>query len=168
MNKAKDRKRAELIFDEWKASLANRDRSHSSLLDNFDDLFSSMFYSAVEFEVAEEFLKEAIIAHLPSKSTVRFTYKRRKGNGLSESEFFDEWKRLIEDRAKQAFYHNYPIVSEAEEPEEVSGGMTKEEYIRTRRYADSFPRLDLRKIREEMEKASAQSDLDFSIEDLGD
>lgn len=164
MSKAKERKVADLIFDQWKSSLVDKDRSHSSLLDNFDELFESLKYANVEFETAEEYLKPAITAHLPSKHVLKFVYKKKKNPGLSEQEFFEDWKRLIEDRAKQAFFFRFPLPEPEEKKENPNKGMSKEEYIRQRRYADSFPSLDLSKIPDIEDDDSVS----FSMADLGE
>ena len=145
---AGEKKRATRVFDQWKSDLINMDRGHASLLDNFDLLFENMSYSNITFDVAEDFLNEAIAAHLPSKYIVKLTFKKRKDKGISEQDFFEEWKRLITDRAKQAFFLRYPL--EIEKPDApATGGMSREEAARQRRYADSFPSIDLGKIREQ-------------------
>ena len=106
---AAERKRAKLVFEQWKSELASMDRGHASLLDNFDLLFENMTYSNISFDVAEEFVGEAIAAHLPSKYVVKLTFKKRKDKGLSEQDFLEDWKRLITDRAKHAFFLRYPL-----------------------------------------------------------
>jgi len=164
---AKEKKQADLIFDQWKSSLIDKDRSHSSLLDNFDELFEAMMYANVDFDLAEVYLKEAITAHLPTKYILKMVYKKRKGHGLSEPEFFEEWKRLIEDRAKQAFFFRFPLKKSEEKKEKTGGGMSKDEYIRQRRYADGFPSIDLSKIREQQESCD-EDDVEFSMADLGE
>jgi len=143
---AAEKKRAKLVFQQWESELADLDRKHTSLLDNFDLLFENMIYSNVSFDVAESYLDEAITAHLPSKYIIKLTFKKRQDKGINEQDFFAEWKRLIADRAKQAFFLRYPL--EIEKPDApATGGMSRDEYVKQRRYADSFPSIDLGKIR---------------------
>jgi hypothetical protein len=167
-SKAKDRKRASLIFEDWRANLVDKDRSKSALLDNFDELFESMVHNGIEFDIAEEYLKEAIIAHQPSKYIVKYTYDKNKGRGLSREEFEESWKNLIADRAKQAFFFRYPLpkAEKVESGVSTGGGMSKDEYIRQRRYADSFPNLDLSKIPDVID--DDDDDVSFSMADLGE
>jgi hypothetical protein len=168
-NKAKERKRADLIFDQWRSSLADKDRTHASLLDNFSELFDDLYYANIDFDLAEEYLKDAVTAHLPSKYVVKQTYKRKKGFGLSEQEFYDDWKRLITDRAKQAFFFRYPLPEPENKPEETgTGSMSKDEYMKQRRYANSFPSVDLSKIRAAQITEDDEDDVSFSMADLGE
>ena len=156
-----ERKLATRVFDQWKSDLANLDRGHASLLDNFDLLFENMLYSSITFDTAEGFINEAVRAHLPTKYIIKLTYKKRLERGISEQDFFEEWKRLITDRAKQAFFLRYPL--EIEKPEATaSGAMSRDEYVRQRRYADSFPSIDLGKIKEQQ----VIDDDDISLADL--
>jgi len=166
---AKERKQAERLFDQWKSGLVSRDRSHSALLDNFDELFETFIYANIDFDLAESFLKEAITAHLPSKYVLKLTFKKRKGEGISEQEFFEDWKRLITDRAKQAFFFRYPlpITEEQKDKPGTGGGMSKEEYIKQRKYANSFPSIDLGKIRGQQVEDD-DTELTFSAADLGE
>lgn len=164
MSKAKERRVADLIFDQWKSSLADKDRSHASLLDNFDELFENLKYANIDFDLAEEYLKQAITAHLPSKHVLKFVYKNKKNPGLSEQEFFEDWKRLIEDRAKQAFFFRYPLPEPEDKKDTAPKAMSKDEYIRQRRYADSFPSLDLSRIPD----VEDEDDVSFSMADLGE
>lgn len=164
-NLTQDRKRAQQIFNEWKAALVDKDKTKSSLLDNFDELFENMQYAGVKDGCAEEFLHEAIVAHLPSKYVLKLVYKRSNQQGISEQEFFEEWKRLITDRANQAFYFRFPLKEKEKEAEENSSkAMSKEEYMRQRRYANSFPTIDLSKIPDSVEDSN--DDVSFSLADL--
>lgn len=157
---ASEQKRAKLVFEEWKAGLADMDRSHANLLGNFDMLFENMIYSNISFDIAESFLDEAITAHLPSKYIIKLTFKKRRDKTQTEQEFFTEWKRLITDRAKQAFFLRYPL--KIEKPDtSATGAMSRDEYVKQRRYADSFPLIDLSKI-----KNQTDDDDEFSLADL--
>lgn len=165
-SKAEQRKQARLLFDRWCASLADRDRSKSSLANNFDDLFFEMDQNFIEFEIAHEFLEQAITVHLPSKSTVEYTYKRggKKRWGTKE-EFYDDWKRFIKDTATNVFYSRYPLPDEKKEEESVlPTGMSRKEYLLQRKHADSFPQLDLSQIPDLPDEDS--EDVSFSIADL--
>lgn len=165
INKTKERKRADLIFNAWKADLSDKDRSFQSLLSNFDELFENFKYSDISIDTAEEYLKEAIIAHLPSKYIVKKTYQRfKKNNNVSEIDFFEDWKRGIEDKAKQAFFFRYPV-TETEKTSNGGSSLSKDEYIKQRRYAESFPRLDLSNIADVLDD---DDDVSFSMADLGD
>ena len=159
---ANEKKRATRVFDQWKSELVSMDRGHASLLDNFDLLFENMLYSNITFDVAESFLNEAIAAHMPNKYIVKLTFKKRKDKGISEQDFFEEWKRLITDRGKQAFFLRYPLEIDKPEPA-PAGAMSRDEYVRQRRYADSFPSIDLGKMKEQV----IDEEEEISLADLG-
>jgi len=135
------KKRAQLIFEAWKTSLVNRDRSSSALLENFDDLFYEMYSSSIDLELAHDYLSLAVQAHLPSKQTLKYIHKKVKtlpGRAeLSEQDFFESWKQLIEQAANQAFYARFPILS-PEKPKEPTESK-QDAYRKLREYADSFP-----------------------------
>lgn len=160
------RRKAKLIFEQWRSGLVDRDRSHTKLADNFDDLFFEFDRFNLGFEVAHEYLDLAIAAHLPSKQILKFTYKRTKGFGMSEDEFHEKWKEKIRDAATNVFYARFPMEDgEAREETNMPAAMSKDEYLRQRRYANSFPTLDLSQI-PEPEDSPADEDVAFSIDDL--
>lgn len=146
--------KAELIFEKWKVDLVKKERSHKFVEGNFDELFSNLHRSKVSFDDAYALLQEAINQHYPSKENVRFTYKRIKMmiGGKTEAEFEKSWKEDIDATAKRVFYSLYPIDGEAEKEEQQFGSMSPVEYRKQRSYADSYPRVDLEKIRQERQK----------------
>ena len=148
------RNKAQLIFEKWKVDLVKKERSHKFVEGNFDELFSSLHKSKVSFEDAYELLQQAIITHYPSKENVKFTFRRIKMSlpGRTEADFEKSWKEDIEATAKRVFYSLYPIDGEAEKEEQQFGTMSPVEYRKQRAYADSYPRVDLEKIRQERQK----------------
>jgi hypothetical protein len=97
---------------------------------------------------------------------VKATYKRWKKVHDSELEFAKSWNRLIHDTAVNVFYVWYTppgnekkkkiqsIWSTNEDGETIApNGMSKDEYSRMRRYAESFPRLDIKAL----QKANAEA-----------
>ena len=159
------RRQAKLLFEQWRAGLADKDRSHNRLTENFDDLFFELDRNNIEFEIAHEYLDLAIAAHLPDKKTLRYTYKRTKGFGMSEDDFHEGWKTKIRDTATNVFYSRYPLDTPEKEESNNPSGMSKDEYLRQRRYANSFPVLDLSKI-PDPEDLSEIDETDFSLDDL--
>ena len=164
-NTAIKRREAKLLFEQWRSGLADRDRSHNKLTENFDDLFYELDRHSVEFELAHEYLDLAIAAHLPDKKTLRYTYRRTKGFGMSEEEFHDKWKDKIRDAATNVFYARFPLEDDGKEESILPTGMSKDEYLRQRRYANSFPPLDLSHI-PDPEDLPEEDDTSFSLEDL--
>lgn len=148
------RNKSALIFEKWKADLIKKERSHKFVEGNFDDLFSTLHKSKISFDDAYALLNEAIQHHYPSKDNVKYTYRRVKMmiGGKTEAEFEKSWKEDIEATAKRVFYSLYPIDGEVKEEEQQFGSMSPVEYRKQRQYADSYPRVDLAKIREERQK----------------
>jgi hypothetical protein len=153
--------KAKHIFKMWEASLAERDRSVASLKDNFCDLFYELNRNEIDFETAFSYLDPAIAAHLPSRATVKITFKKyvNKTAFDSEEDFLKSWKGIIRDAATNSFYSFYPVVTE--ESDQMPNGMSRDEYNKYLRYAKSFPILDTSKIPDIDEQID-----DLSIDDL--
>lgn len=138
-----DDKRARLILERWVADLPNKDRSRANLSNNFEELFYDLYKANIPFDVAHGLLKEAIGHHFPSQSTAKWTYRNvRRDPNQTFAEFLDSWKKIIADSATQAFYSFYQVEGENKEEEKKYGNMSAQEYMKQRRYADSFPTLD--------------------------
>jgi hypothetical protein len=89
----------DLIFEEWKANLKQRDRSAASVANNFEELFSELKRAGATFDEAHAILPKAIKAHQPTPGLARNIYKTSKSNpkvaGTSEKEFIDQWNEDI-------------------------------------------------------------------------
>lgn len=144
-------KKAKLILHKWKTELKTKDRSKPNVAVNFDELISSWHRSGVPFELAFDLLKEAIKEHQPSSGCAKNTYKRLKAVvNKSEKEFIDDWNENIEATAYQSFYNSYEIEGEkSPEPPKTFGSMSEKEYRLQRKYADSYPEIDLESISHE-------------------
>jgi len=119
MTNAAEEKKANLIFDKWKAELKELDRSRANVESNFDALFLKLKESKISFDVAHQILSKAIIAHHPNQSVIDNVYRRVKISGKPKQEFADEWKENIAAGAKRIFYSLYDIDGvEKDEPEE--------------------------------------------------
>ena len=152
---ASDKARAQHIFKKWSASLANRDRSKNSLDENFGDLFYDLWAATIPFKVAEELVNEAVAAHMPTSYIANITYKKAKAakchGDQSFNEYMTSWKALIHDKATAAFYNQYPIDG-VEEQEKKFGSLSAQEYSKQRRYAESFPHVDLDELERKREQ----------------
>lgn len=148
--------KTDLLFQQWVASLPNRDRSRQAIQGNFEELFGSLKREGLELESAYEYLGKAIKAHEPSASLIRNVFKKVKVKGmghLSEKEFGDAWCKDIAEKANGVFFDIFPV--EAKEPEEaedpvVYGSMTAKEYKAQRKHADAYPRLDTAELEKRM------------------
>ena len=134
---------SKLILQKWIADLRDKDKKMSSVGGNFDELIEAWFTADVLFEEAYTLMKEAIKAHLPPISTAKYVYKKAKSKG-TEKDFIDGWNKNIEDIAMQTFYEYYPIDAQvtSTNKEAQFGSMSTKEYLKQRRYADSFPTID--------------------------
>lgn len=159
-------KTADLILQQWVASLKTRDRSRKAVPDNFDELFSDLKKAGVPFDDAHELLTTAIKAHLPSKSTVRYVWTNNKALHsvhAGEKEFTDDWNDCIKSAATDAFFSNYPLkINDDDDGEpKVYGSMSVKEYRLQRKYADSFPTLNTDDLERQLrERKSLAGDLD--------
>lgn len=141
-----DVKKANLIFDKWKAALKEMDRTRANVDNNFDILFSNLKNSKVSFETAHEILPKATTAHQPTDFVIDFVYKKTKGFGKTKQEYADEWKENISASAKRMFYSLYDIEGEAKEEKKEYGSMSAKEYRLQRKHAEAFPLIDWEKI----------------------
>lgn len=153
--------KAKHIFKQWEASLSERDRSVASLKDNFSDLFYEFDKNSIEFDSAASYLDPAIAAHLPSRSVVKHTYRKfaNKAAFDSEDDFLNSWKDMIKSAATNCFYAFYPVTEE--QADQMPNGMSKSEYNKQRRYAESFPIINVKNLPDIEDQLA-----DLSIEDL--
>jgi hypothetical protein len=145
--------RYDLLFEQWKATLAGRDRRTPSVQGNFEELFDILKNEGLVLENAYEYLPKAVRAHAPSPSLVKTMFKKLKGSPKfqysSEREFEEQWTNDIEERAKIAFFNIFPIPTKKKEEDDeppLFGSMTAKEYKMQREHADSFPRLTVEEI----------------------
>lgn len=147
--------KCELIFQQWKASLPNRDKSRDAPQRNFEELFDNLKAEGMSFDEAYTLLPKAIKAHFPTPSHVKNAYKKWKylNKWSNEKELEDQWRSDIEGYGNSAFFNIYPVETKTtpKEPEEVKepaiyGGMTAEEYKIQREYAEEWPRANLSEI----------------------
>lgn len=147
----------DLLFQQWVASLAGRDRTKNALQGNFEELFRMFKSEGLVLEAAYEYLPKAIKAHSPSASLIKNMYKKLKVAGSissSEKEFADSWNQTIADKANVAFFEIFPIEAKPEEPEDpvIYGSMTAKEYRAQRKHADSYPVLDTEELERRMQE----------------
>lgn len=158
-------KAAKLIIERWAADLTNKDRSHHNLLNNFEELFHDMWRASIPFEIVHDFMSEIIKHHLPSHYVAKKTYSaiKNKLQGQSFADFLEGWKKYIKSQAYQALYTFYPIENEEKtEKDNKFGNMSAQEYMKQRRYADSFPELDIEALKKQREKMMDDIDADFN------
>lgn len=151
------KKRANRLFDRWQADLQNYDRSYDNILNNFDALFFEMHNNSIPFDIAEEYITQAISAHMFDHGTAKSVYKRIKiVIHKSFDEFVKGWKEEIEVKCKEAFYTWYDLDENASpEEKQTYGGMTKRAYKKYRSYVDSFPHVDLKKLKAQQEQTTS-------------
>jgi len=162
-----DKKRAKLIIERWSSELATKsssERSRHKVSENFDSLFYDLWKSSIPFDVVHDMLSDIISKHFPNQTVAKRTFTALKPHmqGKTFVEFLEDWKESIKHKAMQSFYALYPIDGENKTEEKKFGSMSAQEYSKQRKYADSFPRLDieaLKKQREEMLE-DIQIDLD--------
>ena len=135
--------KAEKIFKKWKIYLLNADKTISSVESNFDQLFCDMAHADIKKDTAEKYIKKASDEHAPTKGIAKWVWKRQdKDIAGPFDEYYSNWLKVIYTKAEKSFYGLYPL-DEDEEEEAKSGNMSKQEYAKQRRYANSFPYLDI-------------------------
>jgi len=147
----------DLIYERWKASLREKDRSREFVSANFDELFDAFNSAGATFEEAHAYLQQAIKVHLPSSGLAKTQWKMLKNapahSEKTEKEFVDGWHQDITDRATNSFYHVYPLPEEKDDDPEpkVYGSMSAKEYKLQRRHADSYPILNTEELEQELQ-----------------
>ena len=157
--------RYDLLFEQWKATLASRDRRSPSVQGNFEELFEILKSEGLELEGAYEYMPKAVKAHAPTASLVKTMFKKLKGSPKfaysNERDFEENWVGEIEGKAKIAFFNIFPLTTKKKvEPVEdteppLFGNMTAKEYKLQREHADSFPRLTVEEIQRRRAAAAA-------------
>ena len=167
-----NRKAVKLILEKWIADLASKDRSRPNVAANFDELFSEWYHAGISFEDAYALVDTAIKAHLPSAHMARTTYRKLKGSPgfiKTESEFVADWNKSIKDTGLQVFYNYFQIDGEnpVQQEKKSYGNMSTAEYLKQRRYADSFPTITSKDV-PPFEPIEDDDMFDGIIEDLPD
>jgi hypothetical protein len=149
----------DLIFQQWVASLAKRDRTKNAISGNFEDLFSQLKREGLVLESAYEYLDKAVKAHQPSANVIRNVYKKMKIAGtaqMAEKEFGEAWCKDVADKANEIFFETFPVEVKSEQDAEgpvLYGSMTAKEYKAQRDHAEKFPRLDTEELERRMRAA---------------
>lgn len=161
MKKDKD---LDLIFQKWRASLAERDRTFGSVSENFGDLFYDLKRMNVDYNVANEYMKKACEAHYPSRQIAKDVYKRiGKSSGKTEEEFTKSWCDNIKSKAINVMHEFFDLPFE----DNKTNAEVKREKARIKSsakindYLEQFEPVDLsqlRKMREESKKFLEQNE----------
>lgn len=160
-----EKRLAKLIYEQWKSDLANKDRSSKNMYNNFDELFYSLHMSDIGFDVAHDYLKEAVHAHAPTKFVSKRVYDGLRGRiDKSFEEFCSDWKEHIKDTATQAFFTWFSIEGETKE-ERQYGNMSPREYSLQRKDVERFPHVDLMDILRQQEELLAEDFEDLEVPD---
>lgn len=139
--------KANRIFEKWKVYLINADRGYDAISGNFDELFYDLAKADIKADTAKVFLGLATKEHLPAPAMAKWTYKRMDKNIVGTyEEFMANWTKNITDKATASYYAMFPFDSEEPEEEKKYGSMSKQEYMKQRRYASQFPELDINSI----------------------
>jgi len=159
-------KLAKRLFDQWKVNIkrkSSKERGWSSVETNFDELFFELHKYEIPYELAEKYIHEAALVHMPTYMVVENVWKSMKAKhpGLDKKQWLDDWKTGIGEMAQASFFNWYqPVEEKVETP---TGGMDAQEYARQRRYADKFQAItpaELKLLEEKRQKA-LESDGDF-------
>lgn len=149
------KKEAQFIFEKWKSSLAERDRSASSLSENFSDLFFDLRRIALPYEEAHDYLERAYSAHLPRKEVIQRTYKHSPNSKYQTvDEFKQYWFDFIRDKAVNAFheYFDIPIEDGKSEQEVRKEKAITKKSAAIREYMSNYEEIDLSSLRKSMEE----------------
>jgi hypothetical protein len=161
----------DLIFEKWRASLREKDRSREFVSSNFDELFDAFNSAGATFEEAHSYLQQAVKVHLPSPGLAKTQWKLLKNAPAhadkTEKEFIDGWHQDITDRATNSFYHVYPLPEDKDDDNEpkVYGSMSAKEYKLQRRNADSYPILDTEELEKRLQSCIFDPEKDILGED---
>ena len=129
------------LLHQWMVSLKTKDRKKGSLITNFDELVSSFKSFDISYDKAKDLMGKAIKAHLPSEKIAEATYNKYKFNiKQSKKEYLESWFKNIEEAGWGVFYNYYSLINKENQTD--LNGISKEEYLRQRKYAESFPILD--------------------------
>jgi hypothetical protein len=152
-------KKAELIYTKWTAELADRDRSRPAVEGNFELFFDELQRAKIKMDDALPYLDKAIKAHYPSDFMVKRTYQKVKkfGRAETQSEFEKSWKDYISNTGKRVFFAFYDIEGTTA-PTKTISGMSRVEYVKLQKYADSHETVDWEAIIEERDIAEVEND----------
>ena len=157
----------DLIYERWKASLKDKDKSIDFVTQNFNELFDDLNGAGATFEEAHAYMYQAIKAHLPPPTLAKNIWKVMRNNpahiGKSEKEFIDGWNQDISDKATNSFYNIYELPDDKEEdldPKVYGGGkISEKEYKLMRSHADKFTPVDLKSLEIETSETLTEEEL---------
>lgn len=160
--------RYDLLFEQWKASLIDRDKRTPAIQGNFEEFFDILKSEGLVLESAYEYLPKAVKAHSPGPSLVRTMFKKLKTSPkfqwANEREFEEQWIKDITEKANTAFFSIFPIETKKIEEDSpvIYGSMTAKEYKLQREYAETFPILDTSELEKRLhEDYDPMKEVDF-------
>lgn len=137
------------IVEKWKTSLT--DKSKSAVSGNFDRLFMRLAKLDIPFDTARSTADKAIDIHFPRPSVIKGVWRKAKTNFPGDiKEFEESWKEMISEKGLESFHAFFSEDTE-DEPAMV-GTMSAQEYIKQRKYANSFPTFDWTTARDQISK----------------
>ena len=159
----------DLLFEQWKASLADRDRRTPAIQGNFEEFFDVLKNEGLVLESAYEYLPKAVKAHSPGPGLVKNMFKKLKAGPnfqwANEREFEEQWVKDITEKANTAFFNVFPIETKKAEEEDapiIYGSMTAKEYKLQREYAETFPIMDTTELEKKLyEDYDPMKEVDF-------
>jgi len=108
-----DNKRARQILERWNSNIKIEDKKHKNMPPLFDAIACDLQAGGIEFEVAEDIMKEAAKRMYPSADLCRNTYKNKKMRGGTDQtiqEYTRAWQESLDAAAMKALYDHYDIV----------------------------------------------------------
>ena len=161
-------KKADLIFMKWKAELANMDRTWDNVEGNFELLWDHFSTAKIKMDEALTYLERASKAHYPKDNVIKGTFKKMKpylkDQGLQE--YGEQWKEKIDAKCKEVFFAFYEIDGLTKTSGGKIGGMSKAEYVKLQRYADSHPSVDWEALVEEKKEIVEEDDINIDIDKI--
>ena len=160
-------KKADLIFMKWKAELASMDRTWANVDGNFELLWSQFHAAKIKMDDALTYLDKACKAHHPNDSTIKNAYKRVKHYGYdSYKEYGDQWKEKIDNKCKEIFFAFYEIDGLAKATDGKIGGMSRVEYAKLQKYADSHELVDWESLVDDKAEITDEEDLNIDVDNI--
>ena len=105
-----DKIKAKRILERWDSGIKSKDKKSANMPPLFDAVANELFMAGIDFDIAEEAMREAAKMMYPSPDIIRSFHKNNSYNRQQTvQELAKTWHESLNKAAAEAFYRYFDI-----------------------------------------------------------